>query len=176
MDRDADFTAFVVARSARLVHIAHMLCGDRGLAEDMTQTALEKAYLKWDRIELGDPFGYVRQVIVNEHLARLRRRPWRERLSGDTTELESGNSAYVGDPASGVHRRAVVDAALAGLTARERAVVVLRYVEDLTETETARVLGIALGTVKSTTARALAKLRRSPELTESFDHRVGGLR
>lgn len=70
--RDEDFTAFVLARSARLVHIARMLCGDAALAEDLVQTALEKAYLRWDRIELGDPFGYVRQAVVNQHLSWVR--------------------------------------------------------------------------------------------------------
>ncbi len=65
MDRDADFTEFVVAWSARLVHIAHMLCGDRDLAEDMVQSALERAYLRWDRIEFGDLFGHVRRAVVN---------------------------------------------------------------------------------------------------------------
>ena len=86
--RDEDFTAFVLARSARLVHIARMLCGDPVLAEDLVQTALEKAYLRWERIELGDPFGYVRQAVVNQHLSWVRRRPWRERPSGDAAEVD----------------------------------------------------------------------------------------
>lgn len=163
-ERDEDFTAFVRARSARLVHIAHMLCGDPGLAEDLAQTALEKAYLRWDRIEMRDPFAYVRRVVVNEHLSRLRRRPWRERPSGGDAELEPAITASVADPAASL--RTDLLAALRALTARERAVLVLRYVEDLTEAETARVLGIAHGTVKSTNARALGKLRCSPELAE----------
>jgi RNA polymerase sigma-70 factor (sigma-E family) len=163
-ERDEDFTAFVVARSARLVHIARMLCGDAGLAEDIAQSALEKAYLKWDRIEMRDPFGYVRQVVVNEHLSRLRRRPWREQPAGGSAEidLETRRPAYVADPA--VSARTDLLVALGKLTARERTVVVLRYVEDLTYEQTAEVLGIAAGTVKSTAARALAKLRESPEL------------
>lgn len=163
-ERDEDFTAFVIARSARLVHIARMLCGDAGLAEDIVQSALEKAYLKWDRIEMRDPFGYVRRAVVNEHLSRLRRRPWREKPSGGSAEidLDVGGPAYVGDPAASARTDLMV--ALGNLTGRERAVVVLRYVEDLTYEQTAQVLGIASGTVKSTAARALAKLRVSPEL------------
>jgi RNA polymerase sigma-70 factor (sigma-E family) len=172
--RDDDFTAFVLARSARLVHFARMLCGDAGLAEDLVQTALEKAYLRWDRIELADPFGYVRRAVVNQHLSWVRRRPWRERPSGDAAELElfagdpTGFGVPVADPSSAVERRLAVGAALSTLTRRERAVVVLRYVEDLTEQQTAALLGVAVGTVKSANARALAKLRAAPELSGSY--------
>ena len=172
--RDDDFTAFVLARSARLVHFARMLCGDAGLAEDLVQTALEKAYLRWDRIELADPFGYVRRAVVNQHLSWVRRRPWRERPSGDAAELElyagdtAGFGATVADPSGAVERRLAVGAALSTLTRRERAVVVLRYVEDLTEQQTAALLGVAVGTVKSANARALAKLRAAPELSGSY--------
>jgi RNA polymerase sigma-70 factor (sigma-E family) len=162
--RDDDFTAFVLARSARLVHFARMLCGDAGLAEDLVQSALEKAYLRWDRIELADPFAYVRQAVVNQHLSWLRRRLWRERPSGDAAEIDLLLEAEV-DPSSGVQRRVAMAAALATLSRRERAVVVLRYVEDLTERETAAVLGVAVGTVKSANARALDKLRAAPELS-----------
>jgi RNA polymerase sigma-70 factor (sigma-E family) len=163
--RDDDFTAFVLARSARLVHFARMLCGDAGLAEDLVQTALEKAYLRWDRIEMADPFAYVRQAVVNQHLSWVRRRPWRERPTGNAAELDLFLEAEA-DPSSGVNRRVAVRAALEGLSRRERAVVVLRYVEDLTERETAAVLGVAIGTVKSANARALAKLRTAPELSD----------
>ncbi|MEV6287073.1 SigE family RNA polymerase sigma factor [Kribbella sp. NPDC051770] len=168
--RDEDFTAFVLARSARLVHIARMLCGDPALAEDLVQTALEKAYLRWDRIELGDPFGYVRQAVVNQHLSWARRRPWRERPSGHAAELEQQldlrGGRSVSDPAVAVDRRIALAGALATLTARERAVVVLRYVEDLTEAQTAATLGVAVGTVKSATNRALQKLRATPQLLD----------
>ncbi|MFD7153683.1 SigE family RNA polymerase sigma factor [Kribbella sp. NPDC059898] len=166
--RDDDFTAFVLARSARLVHFARMLCGDAGLAEDLVQTALEKAYLRWDKIELADPFGYVRQAVVNQHLSWVRRRPWRERPTGDAAELDLYLEAEA-DPSTGVNHQVAVRAALQTLSRRERAVVVLRYVEDLTERETAATLGVAVGTVKSANARALLKLRTSPELTEAGD-------
>ena len=163
--RDDDFTAFVLARSARLVHFARMLCGDIGLAEDLVQTALEKAYLRWDRIEMADPFGYVRQAVVNQHLSWVRRRFWRERPSGDSAELDLYADRPVADPSGAVDHRVAVGAALSALTQRERAVVVLRYVEDLTEQQAAAILGVAVGTVKSANARALAKLRAAPELS-----------
>ncbi|GAA1590346.1 SigE family RNA polymerase sigma factor [Kribbella sancticallisti] len=169
-DRDQEFTAFVVARSAQLVRIARMLCGDQGLAEDLVQTALEKAYVRWNRIELGDPFSYVRRAVVNQHLSWLRRRPWRERPVEAPGEVRPG-FMHVDDPAPGVQQRVTVEAALAALTRRERAVVVLRFIEDLSEAETAATLGVAIGTVKSTSSRALTKLRSSPELT---DITIGG--
>jgi RNA polymerase sigma-70 factor (sigma-E family) len=160
VDRDSDFTAFVEARSARLLHIAHMLCGDLARAEDLTQAALEKAYLKWDRIEHADPFGYVRQIIVNEHRAQLRRRPWREQPQAEFDPEPGGT-----DPASVVGRREAFVRMLAALTPRERSVLALRFADDLTLAEIARVLGITLGSVKRTNARALDKLRGSVELT-----------
>jgi RNA polymerase sigma-70 factor (sigma-E family) len=166
--RDDDFTGFVLARSARLVHFARMLCGDAGLAEDLVQSALEKAYLRWDRIELADPFAYVRQAVVNQHLSWVRRRPWRERPTGDAAEIDLLLEPTA-DPSGGVQHRVAMRAALATLSRRERAVVVLRYVEDLTERETAAVLGVAVGTVKSANARALDKLRTAPELSGAGD-------
>jgi RNA polymerase sigma-70 factor (sigma-E family) len=167
-NRDDDFTAFVLARSARLIHFARMLCGDAGLAEDLVQTALEKAYLRWDRIEMADPFGYVRQAVVNQHLSWVRRRPWRERPSGNAAELESHLGLSVADQSATVDRRVAIGAAMSTLSRRERAVVVLRYVEDLTERQTAAVLGVAIGTVKSANARALGKLRAAPELRGTY--------
>ncbi|GAA2842067.1 SigE family RNA polymerase sigma factor [Kribbella solani] len=168
--RDDDFTGFVLARSARLVHFARMLCGDLELAEDLVQNALEKAYLRWDRIELADPFAYVRQAVVNQHLSWLRRRLWRERPSGHASEIDLYVDPVEPDQAGAVHRQVAMGAALAALSRRERAVVVLRYVEDLTERETAEVLGVAVGTVKSANARALDKLRAAPELTSVRGH------
>lgn len=167
--RDDDFTAFVLARSPRLLHIARMLCGNAEQAEDLVQTALEKAYLRWDRIELGDPFGYVRQAVVNQYLSWVRRRPWRERPSGGDGELEQDHGDRLSfDSSADVDRRLALVAALGTLTRRERAVVVLRYVEDLSEAQTAAALGVAVGTVKSATHRALAKLRAAPELESSY--------
>jgi RNA polymerase sigma-70 factor (sigma-E family) len=163
--RDQDFEAFVVARSARLMHIAHMLCGDRGQAEDHAQTALEKAYAKWDRIQLADPFAYVRQVVINECRMSWRRRPVPDSPLDPEADHGPGPATHVADPAVMVTQRLDLLAALATLTGREREVVVLRYVERLSEAETAQLVGIAPGTVKSTLARARVKLRRSPNLS-----------
>lgn len=163
-ERDEDFIAFVTARSARLVHFARMLCGDPDQAHDMVQSALERAYLRWDRIEV-DPFSYVRRAVVNQHLSWLRR-AWRERALGRSSELDAVTDSYADDHSLAVVRREALGAALAKLTRKERVVVVLRFVEDQTEAETAAVLGIAVGTVKSTAARALRKLREVPGLAD----------
>jgi RNA polymerase sigma-70 factor (sigma-E family) len=174
-ERDDDFTAFVAAQSARLVNFAYLLCGHRATAEDLTQTALVKTYARWDRTVIEDPLAYVRRAILNESRRLYRRRPpWRERPAGVAADLEPRRELQAPDPAGEVvGSRAVVEA-LAILTARERSVIVLRYVEDLTEAETARLLDIAIGTVKSTHARALAKLRRAEHLShQSFPDKIG---
>ncbi|MGC4936921.1 SigE family RNA polymerase sigma factor [Kribbella sp. DT2] len=159
MDRDEDFTAFVHARSARLLHFAWMLCGDKGQAEDLVQTALEKAYPHWDRARAGDPYAYVRRAVANHHVSWLRRRMWREQPVGGSTELDQSTRVGAPDGAGAMVESLAITSALAVLTPRERAVVVLRYLEDLSEKETAAVLGLAVGTVKSVTYRALRKLR-----------------
>jgi RNA polymerase sigma-70 factor (sigma-E family) len=164
---DQEFEAFVVARSARLMHIAHMLCGDRTQAEDHAQRALEKAYAKWDRIQLADPFAYVRQVVVNECRMSWRRKAEPELPLDPEVDPGPRSAAYVADPAVMVTQRLDLLAALATLTGREREVIVLRYVERLSEAETAQLVGIAPGTVKSTLARARTKLRRSPNLSSN---------
>ena len=149
---DADFERFVLAQSTPLLRFAEMLCGDRHTAEDLVQQALMRSYPKWHRLS-GDPLRYVRRVLVNRFLTQARRR-W--------------NNEVPSDP---VQTREAVLSALAGLTVRERAVVALRYSQDLSEAETAELLGVAAGTVKSTASRALAKLRLAPDL---IDTGVGG--
>lgn len=154
--RDAEFAAFVTTRSARLVHFATMLCGDPARAEDLVQSALERAYPRWARIEADDPLGYVRKAVLNQYLSWLRRRAWRERLVGSPEDdLASSHP----DHAPKVDIQLALVEALRTLTCRQRAVVVLRYVEDLSEYQTAAALNIAVGTVKATASRALVKLR-----------------
>ncbi|RZS77511.1 RNA polymerase sigma-70 factor (sigma-E family) [Motilibacter rhizosphaerae] len=161
---DAEFVAFVEAASRRLLYVATLLTGDQGQAEDLVQTSLIGAYRRWDAIRADDPFSYVRRSIVNAHASWWRRLLLERRHSPQP-------QAEVPDPSVVVDQRAELRSWLLTLTDRERAVVVLRYLEDLSEAQTALELGIALGTVKSTAARALSKLRvtatanQEPEVT-----------
>ncbi|MDO5498815.1 MAG: SigE family RNA polymerase sigma factor [Propionibacteriaceae bacterium] len=163
--RDEEFALFVAERSARLLLLARHLCGDQQAAEDLTQSVLEKVYLKWNRVsKAAEPYAYVRRMLINLNNDRLRRQPWRESptiLAGDGTEAwASLKSRHVGsDDLAQVIDRIALRRALAELTPRERAVVVLRYLEDLSEEDTAAELGIKVGTVKSACHRALRRLR-----------------
>jgi len=149
----AGFDEFVVARSGALLRTAYLLTRDRHLAEDLVQTALAKAWSARRRI-VGDPEPYVRRIMVNE-FASGRRRKWR----GEQPTAEPPDTHRPPDePDPDLWH------ALANLPRRQRAVVVLRFFDDLTEAETARTLGVSVGTVKSQTARALAKLRVDPLL------------
>jgi RNA polymerase sigma-70 factor (sigma-E family) len=163
MVAESDFEAFVQASSARVLHLAELLCGDRHRAEDLTQTAYSRLYPRWDRLD--DPYAFTRRVLVN-----LRNDWWRRgrrELPGVVPETS------VPDWASESDRRLIVLSALAHLTARERAVVVLRYYEDLSEVAIGDALGIAPGTVKSTAARALGKLRTSGHLDDLAPYPLG---
>jgi RNA polymerase sigma-70 factor (sigma-E family) len=156
------FRAYVAARSPALLRTAYLLSGNRADAEDLLQTALAKTYLAWDRIRERDALdGYVRRVMVNAHTSRWRRRKIDEYPTDDLPERSGQRDA--------TEDLALHDAlwtALAGLPKRQRAAVVLRYYEDLSEAETAQVLGISVGTVKSTTSRALVKLRDAAGLRD----------
>jgi RNA polymerase sigma-70 factor (sigma-E family) len=156
------FRTYVAARSPALLRTAYLLTGSRVDGEDLLQTALAKTYLAWDRIREREALdGYVRRVMVNSHTSRWRRRKINEYATDDLPERGGQRDA--------MEDLALHDAlwtALAGLPKRQRATVVLRYYEDLSEAETAAVLGISVGTVKSTTSRALAKLRDSSGLRD----------
>lgn len=145
-----DFEQFVAARSPALLRTAYLLTGTRQDAEDLVQTALVKAVPAWKRVS-DNPEAYVRRIMVNENISRWRRHRGREILVADAPE--SGVTAA--DPADSLALRQ----ALAVLAPRQRAVIVLRYYEDLTERETAAILGIAVGTVKSQARVALARMR-----------------
>ncbi|MGY1653693.1 SigE family RNA polymerase sigma factor [Geodermatophilus sp. SYSU D01119] len=154
-DRD-DFTAFVVAHEAALLRTAYLLTGDRGHAEDLVQTALARAHRHWRRVQRADvPIAYVRRLLLNCHLS------WRRRLMNGEQVLETLPEAAVGDwqdaHALGDELRRALDT----LSPRARAVLVLRFYEDLGETETARVLGCSTSTVRTHTARGLAAVRRA---------------
>lgn len=150
---DEEFVEFVQASSSRLVHAAYLLTSNRHQAEDATQTALARTYAAWARIRNKDAYAYARTVLVN-HIIDGWRRPIREHATEELPELPAK-----GDVADSVAQRAWLLEMIAGLTARERAVVVMRHFFDLPEAEVASELGVSLGTVKSTNSRALAKLR-----------------
>jgi RNA polymerase sigma-70 factor (sigma-E family) len=153
-----DFAEFVAARSGALLRTAYLLTGDHHEAEDLVQTALIKVVPRWGR--LREPEPYVRRVLVNESISRWRRRRWRE-----TSVPEVHDRTITGHD---VDEQLVLRQALARLAPRQRAVVVLRYFDDLTEAQTAGVLGISLGTVKSQSRDALARLRvLVPDLDDS---------
>ncbi|MEV4187665.1 SigE family RNA polymerase sigma factor [Streptosporangium canum] len=149
---DDGFAAFVAARGTSLLRVAYLACGDERDAEDLLQTALERTYRKWDRVRHDNPEPYVRRVIVNTAISRARRRAILRILPTHTPpELPVRETD--------VDLRHVLMDALRALPPRQRAVVVLRYWEDLGETQTAEILGCSAGTVKSQASKALTKLR-----------------
>ena len=156
------FEDFVAARGAALLRTAWFLTGDHHRAEDLVQTALAQAWLHWDGIDrdgTGSHMAYVRRVMVTTYAAWWRRR-WN---AEQPTAVLPDPAPWRDDPTD--LRRDVLTA-LARLPRGQRAVVVLRYFDDLTELQTAEVRGCSVGTVKSQTARALAVLRRSPLLRD----------
>jgi RNA polymerase sigma-70 factor (sigma-E family) len=164
-EQEREFTEFVAARGAALGRTAYLLTGDHHHAEDLLQTALVEAARRWERLD--EPEAYVRRTLYTRNISRWRRSRFRE------VELAEHH-----DEASAPHDpslRITLEQALARLTDRQRTVLVLRYFDDLTEVETARVLGISPGTVKSTNRQALSKLRAlAPELAELVGALPGG--
>ena len=154
------FARFVAERERSLQRTAWLLTGDWALAQDLVQTALVRAWPHWERIRRrDDPEIYVRRVMVNTWLS-WRRRKWR----GERASERVPDNPAPGDLAAEVTARVAVREALGTLTDRQRTVVVLRVFDDLTEVQAAGVLGCSVGTVKSTLARSLAKLREDPQL------------
>ena len=157
-DHGSAFDDFVAARYDALVRSATLLCGDHHDAEDLVQGALVKAVGVWHRIG-DDPEPYVRRILVNDNISRWRRHRGRVVPS---ERVDDGRAA----PAPDTETRLDLEAALAALPPRQRTVVVLRYFEDLTERQTADLMGTSVGTVKSQARDALAGLRRVvPDLT-----------
>jgi RNA polymerase sigma-70 factor (sigma-E family) len=146
------FTDFVLARQAALLRTAYLLTGHAQDAEDLVQTTLVKVVPQWRRIR-DNPEPYVRRVLVNENVSRWRRRRWRE----ESTDALPEQLADAPDHAELL----AVRSALAALAPRQRAVLVLRYYEGLSEAEIAATLGIAPGTVKSQARDGLARLRQA---------------
>jgi RNA polymerase sigma-70 factor (sigma-E family) len=165
--READFAAYMRARQPALLRTAFLLTGDAHTAEDVVATALAKLYLSWDKVRDRESVdGYVRRIIANETTS-LWRRPWRRREVAADVLPEHGRSDSYDDG-----RAAAVWRAVSSLPPRQRAVVVLRYYEELSEAEIAHVLGISPGTVKSQASRALAALRAThPDLASGMEER-----
>lgn len=152
-DDDERFRQFVARRSGRLLRTAYLMTGDRGHAEDLLQTALLRTYRHWDQLRnQDDPEASVRRVMATSLAMAWRRRRVAER---SVAQLPETSAARGSDPED----RDELWRALATLPPRMRAVLVLRYWEDLSETETSALLGCAVGTVKSQASRGLARLR-----------------
>jgi RNA polymerase sigma-70 factor (sigma-E family) len=170
--RDADFVAYYEARVAYVRKTAYVLCGDWHLAEDLTQTAFTKLYQAWHRLERYEALdGYVRQTLLRTFLDD-RRRPWhREYATGPDSAVFDVPVADA--DASG--EREILLAGLARIPKRRRAVLVLRYWEDLPVEQVAEILGCSTGTVRSQASRGLADLRTAlgDELVELL---AGGVR
>jgi RNA polymerase sigma-70 factor (sigma-E family) len=153
---NSEFESFVRARSGALLHTAVLLTGDYGHAEDLLQVALLRTARRW-RTARAAPDAYVRQALVNlcrDRWRRLQARPREVQLLPD-----SSVTAAADGPAEQVSRRLLLAQEVGRLPAGQRQVIVLRYFEDLPVAETAELMGISQGTVKSYTARAMAALR-----------------
>jgi RNA polymerase sigma-70 factor (sigma-E family) len=152
---ETDFASWMAARQGRLLRTAYLLTGDVHAAEDLVQTTLAKLYLAWDRVSAASSVdAYARKALVNEHTSGWRRL-WRHReVVSDTSAHEVAVTSEEYDGVATALRDAV-----RSLPERQRAVVVLRYYEQLSERETANVLGVSIGTVKSQASRALGTLR-----------------
>jgi RNA polymerase sigma-70 factor (sigma-E family) len=164
MTEPGDFADFVQRRSGALLRAAWLLTsGDWALAEDLAQTTLGEVWRRWDRVATMDaPDAYAHRVLVNTSL-RWRGRRW----TGETAVAELPER--VADGGGGFQQvdvRESLRGALRELTARQRAVIMLRYFEDRTEAETADIMGCSVGTVKSQASKALARLRHVPGLAD----------
>ncbi|ASW56918.1 SigE family RNA polymerase sigma factor [Plantactinospora sp. KBS50] len=155
---DDGFREFVEVRYADLLRTAYLLTGSRHAAEDLVQSALIRAMRRWSRVE--EPMAYLRQIMVNERVNLWRRLSSREFLAGVTGSWRL-RDAPARDLAEDVAQRDEVLAALRGLPPRMRAVLVLRYWNDLSEAQIASTLNCSAGSVKSQLSRGLARLRRA---------------
>ncbi|MEU0599786.1 SigE family RNA polymerase sigma factor [Streptomyces sp. NPDC006393] len=169
-----DFATYAGAAWSRLLRTALLLTGDFHEAEDLVQATLAKVYARWERIPPDEVDFYVRRSLVNNNLSRIRRRRVTHLLMPFLPERVHQPD---NDHAESVERRAAVTEGLATLSARQRTVLVLRYWEDLAETDIAELLHCSLGTVKTHARRGLAALRSHPAFA-AFDrsHPVSGAR
>jgi RNA polymerase sigma-70 factor (sigma-E family) len=162
---ERDFREYVVSRRGILEREAYLLVGDVHLAQDLVQTALARAYVSWKRVRDSEyPDAYVRRILINANTSRLRRKRIREVLTDTAVETRD---AYVATSFGGADTTRVdVLRALMALPKRQRTAVVLRYWADLPEAEVAAAMECSVGTVRSQSAKALAKLRGQPALRD----------
>jgi RNA polymerase sigma-70 factor (sigma-E family) len=154
-----DFADWVASRQHRLLRTAYLMTGDLHRAEDLVQEALIKVGARWKGLCDGNPDAYIRTVLYRDNISW-----WRRRRESPVEQVRDAGAPHDEDV---TERGLLVRKALAGLTAKQRAVLVLRYFDDLSERETADILGVSVGTVKSQTSAALTRLReRAPELAD----------
>jgi len=169
VDRDREFGDYYASRANRMRGAAYLMCGDWHRAEDVVQTAFVKLYLAWHRIHAdGSPDQYLRQIIARS-LVDESRRPWRRERAVASEHLPEG---IVNDPPA--EDRMVLVRALAQVPARQRTTLVLRFFDDLSVEETATLLGVSVGTVKSQTSRGLDVLRTALEAENVSLNRTNG--
>jgi RNA polymerase sigma-70 factor (sigma-E family) len=163
-----EFDSFVRTRTPALLRSAYLLTGDQHLAEDLVQSALALTHRSWRRLHhSGNAEAYTRKTMYHLQVSWWRRRRVAEAMPGELPEPRRGGGEA--DSAQQVALRLMLRRALLKLAARQRAVLVLRFFEDRTEAETAELLGITVGTVKSQSAKALARLRAvAPELADLY--------
>lgn len=161
-ETEREFTEFVAQRTHSLLRVAYALTGDQHAAEDLLQTAFAKAFTRWPRIR-GEAEPYVRRILYHDHVSGWRRRRTRpEALYAAVPEPPSATgTGWPGDDPGDTALRLLLREALLALPPRQRAVLVLRYLDDLSTEETAQVLGCRAGTVASQASRALARLRET---------------
>ena len=171
---DAEFAEFVRARQHQLIRAARLYCGDHHAAEDLVQDALVKLASRWESVRDGSPDAYVRRILYHDAVSRWRK--WGREVPYAVQPGERDLFEREPVPASvdGWVEGSPVRQALGALPPRQRAVIVLRYFEDLSEAEIAEALGCSTGTVKSQASKAMATLRSVLPTVTEMSHRTGG--
>ncbi len=167
MSGPTDFEKFASTQYAALLRTAYLLTQNRSSAEDLVQATLAKCWLSWSRIQGDDPLPYVRRTLINTYTSWWRRK-WNSEYPTEELPEVVDHGGH-----SGVETGTDLARALARLPKRMRAVIVLRFYEDLTETEAARLLNCSVGTIKSQTSRALTKLRVDPSILDHCPAKEG---
>jgi RNA polymerase sigma-70 factor (sigma-E family) len=164
-EREEHFSGWARHATPQLLRIARLLTGDDQAGEDLVQDVLARVYVKWTRID--QPDAYARRALTNAVTSRSRRNDHRLEVSRDLSDDDVGSDPAT--PFTDIVDRLDLLLALQSLPPRQRAVVVLRHLDGRTEEETADLLDISIGTVKSHNARALTRLRRHPDLVQGRD-------